>query len=65
MVDAPSDVGSLVLGKGKMSSVREMTEYVEGVEEREGQWCLENVNWPLEGSEWKRTRGHGGQVARY
>ena len=49
MVDAPSDVGSLVLWKGEMSSVREMTggRYVEGVEDR---GCLENVNWSLEGS---------------
>jgi len=66
MVDVPSDVGSLVLWKGEISSVREMTggRYVEGVEDR---GCLENVNWSLEGSvyEWKRRRGHGGQVARY
>ena len=64
MVDAPSDVGLLVLWKGEMSSVREVTVHVEGVEVRVGEG-MENVNWSLEGSvyEWKRRRGHGGQVA--
>lgn len=63
MVDAPSDVGLLVLWKGEMSSVREVAVHVEGVEDREGEG-MENVNWSLEGFvyEWKR-RDHGGQVA--
>ena len=60
MVDAPSDVGLLVLWKGEMSSVREVAVHVEGVEDRGGEG-MENVNWSLEGSvyEWNSRRERG------